>query len=393
MLQLTEQQVRFDIVLLGQAWEGEDTFVLLPDKCAFSTDWLDRALKQLPEDMLKGHFVLLTSGSTGLPKLVIGSRRRAEDLVQVLHELQESQPVRETILALPLSYCYAFVNQWLWARQFRRRLCVTEGLSQPDSLLDNLVSADEAMICLVGIQVPLLLGSFSGRSFPGVIRVHFAGGRFPFEKLPTVRELFPMARIFNNYGCAEAMPRLTIRRAEEIREASDIGMPLPGVELTYNEMDELLFRSRYGAVGVVDEQGFRPILPDTWVKTGDLASRTDGGGWRLLGRSNEVFKRYGEKVSLPMLLSTINRSWAGQAVFYRERDSQGEEGHVLVLTPAPTPGQLQAVMMSLRGGHPRAQWPLRIESVPLIPLLSNGKPDIAAIAHEKNKIIHWYQRI
>ena len=44
-------------------------------------------------------------------------------------------------------------------------------------------------------------------------------------------ELFPNARVFNNYGCAEAMPRLTVRPVKEGEEGVGIGNPLPGVEL------------------------------------------------------------------------------------------------------------------------------------------------------------------
>src|ERR1035441_6572038 len=109
------------------------------------------------------------------------------------------------------------------------------------------------MICLVGAQVPLLAQYYEDHSFPGVIRVHFAGGRFPQERLDEVRRLFPQAAIFNNYGCAEAMPRLTLRRAEAATVAHHIGWPLPGVEMQSDEGSRVLFRSPYGAVALMDE--------------------------------------------------------------------------------------------------------------------------------------------
>ena len=70
------------------------------------------------------------------------------------------------------------------------------------------------MICLIGAQVPLLIEYYAGHVFSGVIRVHFAGGRFPAERLGDLHQIFPNAQIFNNYGCAEALPRLTLRPAE-----------------------------------------------------------------------------------------------------------------------------------------------------------------------------------
>ena len=61
-----------------------------------------------------------------------------------------------TVVALPLTYSFAFVNQWLWARQLGRRLVPTPGLAAPAELGRALDGCRDAMLCLVGAQVPLL---------------------------------------------------------------------------------------------------------------------------------------------------------------------------------------------------------------------------------------------
>ena len=393
MTTLSEQQVQRDPRVLREAWETPATFALLPAKMSVDSKWIANGLALLPDELQQGHYVLLTSGTTGTPKLVVGRRERSEKLAAILHRQQESEPVEETLVLLPLSYSYAFVNQWLWAECFRRSLKLTPGFNNPSAMLDAFRKSRNAMICLVGVQVPLLTSYFQGQSFPGIIRVHFAGGRFPQEQLPALRELFPQATIFNNYGCAEALPRLTLRKADAAEESADIGTPLPGIELSTNDASELLFRSPYRAVGIVEAGQFHALPSAEWTQSGDLAQLTDRGSWRLLGRASEVFKRHGEKISLATLITTVTSTWAGQAVFYRERDARGEDGHVLVLAPAPAPGQLQAVLLSLRRNHGRAHWPLRIESVLALPLLANGKPDVQATAAREDKTLLWYQRI
>jgi acyl-CoA synthetase (AMP-forming)/AMP-acid ligase II len=393
MTTLSELEVQGDCQRLRQCWETSATFAFLPEKLSVDRGWIEQGLSRLPDSMRQGHYVLLTSGTTGAPKLVVGQRARSEQLAAMLHRQQEGEPVEETVVVLPLSYSYAFVNQWLWSYCHQRRLSLTPGLKDPAGLQRVLLASRQAMICLVGVQVPLLASYFQGQSFPGIIRVHFAGGRFPQEQLPVIRALFPRATIFNNYGCAEALPRLTLRKAEAAAEANDIGCPLPGVELATNEATELQFRSPYGAVGLIEAGSFSPLPSAAWVKTGDLAQPTEHGSWRLLGRSSEVFKRHGEKISLAMLMTTINGTWAGQAVFYRERDAQGEEGHVLVLAPTPTAEQLQGILLSLRRSHGRAHWPLRIEAVAELPLLPNGKPDAQGAAILPGKTRLWNQRI
>jgi len=335
---------------------------------------------------------LLSSGSTGRPVLVVGSRQRAVELVRVLHRHQKSDPVKETPLLLPLSYCYAFVNQWLWARVHDRRLVATGGLLYPGIVERTLTNAEDAMLCLVGAQVPLLIRRFKSTTFPDVIRLHFAGGPFPGQYLDAIRDLFPNAVIFNNYGCVEAMPRLTVRLVGAFLDPTDIGHPLPGIELKTDAEGGLRFRSPFGAVAFYDDDGLRVIDDIGFIPTGDRGFQTADGSWRLQGRNNEVFKRFGEKIALPALLGTVGTVWGGSAAFYRENDDSGEPAHVLVLAPPPTDDEVQVLLRAFGRSHPRSHWPLRIESLQALPVTPNGKVDVTGLATSAGRNVHWRQR-
>jgi len=208
-----------------------------------------------------------------------------------------------------------------------------------------------------------------------------------------VQRFFPNARIYNNYGCAEAMPRLTIRSAEASAEATNIGRPIPGVRMKSSETGEILFRSDYQAVALYDDSGLFTPGNEDWVPTGDFGELIEDGYWRIKGRTNEVFKRYGEKIALSQLLESVNEVWSGQAVFYRERDPSGEEGHILALTPLAAKEQVNVVLQMFRKRYPRTHWPLRLESMDAFPLLHNGKTDFGALPRVENKTIHWRQRL
>jgi long-chain acyl-CoA synthetase len=374
-------------------WDSAQTFAYVHEKSAAAAPWLTEASEQIPPPYRKDHFGLLTSGSTGAPKLVIGRKSGSEELARVLHHVQDSEPVRETLVSLPLTYCYAFVNQWLWSRVTHRKLVLTPGFAKPEVFRDALRRADDAMLCLVGTQAAMLRSMFGGERFLGVIRLHFAGGRFPQEQLSELREMFPNATIFNNYGCAEALPRLTVRRAEEGESACDVGCPVPGVQLKAGDSGELLFLSQYRCVAQLDNHGFHVIPSDEWIPNGDLARPGDDGRWYLLGRAGEVFKRHGEKIALPQVLSTINRRWNGQLGYYREKDGAGEDSYVLVLSPQPTEESMRALMQTFRTSHPRSHWPLRIESASALPLNPNGKVDILAVQRMENRSLLWRQRV
>jgi len=393
LITLREEHVHADPGRLAAAWTDPASFVLVPGKLGGAAGWIGDAVARIPIEYARDHFVMLTSGSTGLPKLIVGRRDRAEWLAQVLHDVQGSEPVARTIALLPLTYTYSFVNQWVWSHVTHRQFVPTDGLANPAALRTVIERADDAMLCLVGVQVPLLLSHFSGASFPGIIRIHFAGGRFPQERLDELHGLFPRAEVYNNYGCAEAMPRLTVRRAGDATEAANIGRPLPGVELRADEQQAIRFRSPYAAMGVVEGDAFRVIGPEDWVPSGDLGRPNADGSWTLLGRASEVFKRHGEKVSLAALMTSVSAVWPGQCAFYREADHTGEEGCVLVLTPATTSAEIAPVLLALRKNHPRAHWPLRIESAPTLPLLGNGKTDILSLSSMPSKQVLWKQHV
>ena len=129
-------------------------------------------------------------------------------------------------------------------------------------------------------------------------------------------------------------------------------------------------------------------------KTISCARVNADGSWTLLGRANEVFNRYGEKISIAQLLATVvNVYWDGEAAFYKTRDNSDEDACVLVLSPTPDKDKLRSILMGFRQHYSRAHWPLRIESMEQLPYLPNGKFDIRALTNTPNKTEHWRQRI
>jgi len=387
-----EAEVRADRHVLDRLWEEPTTFAFVPSNLALTEDWIVASLALIPAEYRREHFILMTSGSTGQPKLIVARKDRAERLAAAIHVAQDGEPAQETIACLPLSYSYSFVNQWLWAHHLRRRLVQTDGFTRADELKAALDAAKEAMTCMVGIQVPLLRQLFGTHRFPGVIRLNFAGGRFPQEHLDALHEIFPNVRIFNNYGCAEAMPRLTVRRAEDASSAADVGFPLPGVELRAAADEQLEFRSPYRAVAVIEGERFRPLDDSEWMVTGDLGRAAENGSWLLLGRKSEVFKRFGEKISLPAIQAAVQRVWIGELAFYRETDTLGENAHVMVLAPRPEREQLRAILAELRRDFTRPHWPFRIESRDQLPRLPSTKVDGGALSERGGVTVEWSQQ-
>ena len=380
-----------DLEGLGRAWSAHRSFAFAHSVSPVAHDWWQQTFSRLPAAWREGHFALLTSGSTGTPKLIVGEKGRTLALVEKIHAAQRLDAVRSVVLALPLSYSYSFVNQWLWSVRAGVPLVHTRGLADPARLLDVLSDSPASMLCLVGSLVPLLRGVIApGRCFDHVQRLNFAGGPFPQASLAWLREVFPHAEIFNNYGCTEALPRIAVRPAADSDDAACIGHPLPGIELRSGAGGSLCFRSPHSAVGIAAPEGPHTFADGEWIATGDLGDVASDGRWHLQGRASEVFKRYGEKVSLTALLAAVRGVWPASAAFYMD-STPGEPAHVLALSPAPGPDEVRALLGTLRKSFRRAHWPVRIESLPAIPLLPNGKPDARAIAADPARQVVWRQ--
>jgi len=85
---LREAEVRADFAVLSRRWTESPTFAVVPTNLSLTEEWLRASLALLPEDYKTGHFILMTSGSTGDPKLIIAKKSRAERLVEVIHAAQ-----------------------------------------------------------------------------------------------------------------------------------------------------------------------------------------------------------------------------------------------------------------------------------------------------------------
>src|SRR5262249_10263598 len=146
----------------------------------------------------------------------------------------------------------------------------------------------------------------------------------------------------------------------------------------------------YGAVAIADENAVKLVDPADWIETGDAAERLDDGAYRLLGRKSDVFKRFGEKISLTTLATSLREVWPDALAFYLDLPGGGEPSHVLLLSPAPGSDALQKILRYLRAHFRRPFWPVRIEAASEIPLSRNGKPDVEAIRLLQRDVL-WKQ--
>jgi acyl-coenzyme A synthetase/AMP-(fatty) acid ligase len=154
----------------------------------------------------------------------------------------------------------------------------------------------------------------SGLVLPGVERITNTAAALPAELIPRLRRLFPNALIFKMYGLTECK-RVSFLEPEELEEhAASVGRAIPGTEAFVLTEDGR--RAAPGEVGVLHVRGRhvmrgywnRPDLTSAMLRPGpvpgerllctnDLFRMDDAGYLYFVGRSDEILKVKGEKVS------------------------------------------------------------------------------------------------
>jgi acyl-CoA synthetase (AMP-forming)/AMP-acid ligase II len=254
--------------------------------------------------------ILYTSGSTGTPRGVVQTFRNVDANTRSIVQYLTLGADDRAMLVLPLYYCYgrSVLQTHLFAGG---SVFLDNRFAFPRVVLETLASEQ----CTGFAGVPFAFETIrrqvdlSTIRFPQLRYLTQAGGAMAPETIAWVRKAFHPAQLFVMYGQTEATARLSYLppdRAEE--KPGSIGVPIPGVELFVvdeagrelpaGEIGHLVARGDNVTPGYLAEPAdTAAILRDGWLWTGDLASRDADGFLFHHGRSKEILKIGGHRVS------------------------------------------------------------------------------------------------
>lgn len=332
--------------------------------------------------------ILYTSGSTGRPRGVVQSHRNIDANSRSIVEYLGLTEADRALLILPLYYCYG------------RSVLQTHLLAGASVFLENRFTfprvALEAMAaegCTGMAGVPLTFEiirrqvDVSQLSFPRLRYLTQAGGAMAPETIDWVRQAFAPARLFVMYGQTEATARLAFLPPERAQEKrGSIGIAIPrvtlrvvdeaGAELPVGETGHLVARGDNVTAGYLDEpEESAAILRDGWLWTGDLALRDPDGFFFLQGRSKEILKIGGHRVSPTEIEHDVaeHPDVAEAAVVGRPDPLMGEVPVAFVVPrPDRAPAE-EALRAFCRGRMAPYRVPVRFVLVPSLPRNAAGK--------------------
>lgn len=303
---------------------------------------------------------VLSSGSTGLPKLMLRTYASWTDFFPAQNEMFQ---VQQNTLALgegSLSFT-GNANLWLSLLYAGATFALLSGL-HPRSWLRALAHYRVTLLYLVPVKLKLLLAACQ-EIYP-TVRTVLAGSQL-LEKntVQQLRTAFPQSRIILYYGASEVDYVTWLCDDELLTHPGSVGRPCPGVKVSIRQ-GQIYIDTPYHVAGLTQ--------PCT---LGDCGYFDKDDYLIFQGRQGQVINKGGLTISCSHVEQALQALDGVQdaAVVPLVDSKRGQElGACLVLKPGVT---LKKIRQELRKLLPPGEIPGKWRAVPALPLGSTGKVD------------------
>jgi acyl-CoA synthetase (AMP-forming)/AMP-acid ligase II len=332
--------------------------------------------------------ILYTSGSTGRPRGVVQTFRNVDANTRSIVQYLGLGADDRALLVLPLYYCYgrSVLQTHLFAGG---SVFLDSRFAFPRVVLEALASEQCTGFAGVPLTFEILRRqvNVASMAFPRLRYLTQAGGAMAPETIGWVRRAFEPAKLFVMYGQTEATARLSYLppgRAED--KLGSIGVPIPGVELRVvdeqgrelppGSVGHLVARGDNVTLGYLDEpEETAEILRDGWLWTGDLAYRDSEGFLFHQGRSKEILKVGGHRVSPVEIEHVIadHPDVAEAAVIGVRHDLMGEVPTAFVVGRSGRSPSEATLLQHCREQLPPYKVPVKFTVVEALPRNEAGK--------------------
>jgi acyl-CoA synthetase len=352
-------------------------------------------------------FLNSTSGTTGLPKIVMHDQARWFAFHEIAQRIANFEPADVFLSALPAPFGFG-----LWTAHFSPTIvgapCIVCARFDADTVLAAIERYRVTVLAAVSTQFVMLLNSPAIDGYDlSSLRVMFTGGEMvPYERAREFEQRTG-APVLQFYGSNEtgALSATTPHDPPELRLRT-AGRLLPEMHVRLLDPDTDADVTATGGPGVPAGKGPTLCLgywddpranaelwtPDGWMRMGDLATIDANGYLTVVGRTSDVIIRGGKNVSAAQVEDEVGSHPAVSlcAAVAMPDETFGERVCVFVELRADVSGlTLDALHEHLaRRGVGKELWPERLEVLDALPRSSGGKlakGELAAIARSLDR--------
>lgn len=255
--------------------------------------------------------LMLTSGTTGAPRLVMVSHGNLIANTQAIIRSQHLGPDERAMLIMPIAYCFG-------ASVLHTHLYQGGGVVFDSRFIfpDKVLHAINTFGCTTFAGVPavyrVLLRRSNLRTIPlkHLRRFLQAGGALGSDSVRQMCEIVPTARFMVMYGQTESTVRISCWDANCASEKlGSAGLPLDNLEIRITDSDgrpvrsgqagEIQVRGPSVCQGYLDDpESTAHNFTDGWLRTHDYGLCDEDGYLWIKGRADGFIKMRGRRVSV-----------------------------------------------------------------------------------------------
>jgi long-chain acyl-CoA synthetase len=337
--------------------------------------------------------ICFTSGTTGAPKGVLMRHRAQIEFARAQTAIEPIGPGARHVFARPMSVAPG------------HRMAAWHGLNggatvlvrrfSPTAFFATVERERGTNVLLAPTMLRMLLdhGNVDGCDLSSLRTVLYGGAPMPDDLLAEVLAFF-RCDLVQGYGSSEAGQVLHLSSADHrLGRSGSHGRPVPGVDVEIRDADgatvaddevgHLWVRSKQLMGGYWrDAARTAAAFRDGWYATGDLASRTSDGMYRLVGRASDMIISGGFNV-MPSEVEAVlaeHPAVCDVAVFGVPDRTWGEAVRAAVVLHNGQAASADELVERCRRALASFKKPRVIDFVEALPLTSTGKVDRRALA-------------
>ncbi|WP_130875349.1 class I adenylate-forming enzyme family protein [[Pseudopropionibacterium] massiliense] len=334
--------------------------------------------------------LIYTSGTTGNPRGVVCPHRQVSTATRSINSQLRYHPDDVILCRLPLAFDYGLYQLLLAAR-----VGCTIVLAQRTSdfnLIDVLTHNRVTVVPLVPTLAQMLVLLQLHRPENTHVRLFTnTGARMNQRTMEQLLTLFPGASYASMYGMTECKRISILPPQEYAAHPRSVGRAIPGLRITIEDSKgnalppgfegEIVVRgdtvmSGYWGIPLTDNGRFRPDGSQVALHTGDQGYLDEDGLLYFSGRSDDIIKRHGMRISLHEIEDAADRCPGVQAAVALRPETETDP-LILAYVGDTEEGK---VLQYLWSHLDQARRPSSVRLLPTFPANRNGKPDRKAIA-------------
>lgn len=341
-------------------------------------------------------YILFTSGSTGIPKGVLGYHRGVIDYIETLSEVLafDENTIFGNQTPLYVDACMKEVyptikfgaSTWLISKEY---------FMFPVKLVEYLNEHQINTICWVASALTMIsaFGTFDTVKPKYLRTIAFGSEVFPIKQFNLWKQTLPQANFYNLYGPTEATGVNCYYHAERMfdeKEVIPVGRPFRNTQILLldeagkvvpaGEVGEICIRGSCLTHGYYNnpektaeaftQNPLNPYFPDRIYHTGDLGQYNEEGELLFVSRKDHQIKHMGHRIELGEIEADVNLLEGVKAcccVFIPENQK-------IILFYAGEKDK-RSLTKELKERLPRYMIPNAIMQMESLPLTLNGKMD------------------